>query len=1322
MKKLLSFLVMLTVSIGVWAEGTATVADNTVTFDSYAAGEIAQISNWDSYKNKAFVFTNSTLNSDDVAAVANTELSVTSYNFYGATATDANDALKSLISNAAVVVLPLNCTLTDAELESYTINDNSKLKYLARFTDDGKTAYLSYKDANNGPTAVYGYLANVTNLTINANGSTTNASDFSKWKNSGTVTKMTVKNGYINGDISFSSSAVKSVTLSNVAIHNNNNAATLTFTDCGDLEEINLVNGTWMDSLAINNCKDLDHVDLKAAVLGRTSPYYFDGVVDGGISITNNANLRYIILPHNYAKASGCDVTTGNTDLYAVIATAYLSEKVYDEDGNVLKGKDQYGNPVDSTRWATRVVDGKEQYLLTANYNIYKGGIPDDMMAIAQSMPYYQCTVHCREAIEGSNATTKTDSYGDTRVVLSTSAVTGTDEKHTQTASDMDGMNKFQAEIFDISRTIYDDPTKVVATNPYVEWLILPDNMDYVLSQSVIQGNTDYKTLESRVEGCDKLKGAVSYCGDPDQGNGNSDVTSTIHGIMTATAEPGKVDSLLNITYHKWDDVVTAYQFFNGSSITNLVMVGKLNARDLWKNGTNLTGVADNGNYEGGAAVTVGNHVTLGSLTRLDLTRAVFPVNNDMRIGQLVNYTAAALKEIYLPIGKDQKLLPDSCLWGVSALDSLCIPGNFQEIGSYAVDAVNHVFTTAISDGGDGYPIRTYDTKYDTEKIIDMWEYKNQGITVTSENAQTYGGAITISENVTKIGTHAFNSKYFKDVYAMGTKAPKCAFNAFTSNAYVCNNSYNANGIAEAVTRDNYYSSQDGWRAYLHFPETCSPEEKAHYTDTTRVYSIPDADGRTDGEGNIVMWPTQSEWNRSYNQAVAGVTWQYWKDDTFSEWTYDENTKTDVRTTDYSNTAAGFPLGDKTYADWGAEPWNGVALLAEAEKSYPNWKNDASATYLAGFGTDEVDVMNDYMGWHQFTLAYTTAATGKKYTEFTQRGWYTLCVPTDLTRAEVLEYFGAPAGSTIDGEAVSEDTYPDIRTLYGVTRSIDKEKITFNYTDNLCNGKAWDFFAEGEYSNSNLHYIDAANDGDVVVYAGCPYIIKAIIPTELNTETNVSRYLLSRYNGEKHSVKSDEEGSTVDYKMLPYHQYSVTATRVENGSSSNEKQIEGDNKGEDFYYNFIGTYYQSTIPQWAYYSSVKKNGNIGWYQNKSGKAYKWNPYTCLKGALGSTELIMVKVKFADGVTTTYYKVKYSDTVDDHLFDADGNTISANYAVAFGHEDEEAVVTGITEVEAEETAEAVAGNDKVYTIGGQLVNGKTLQKGIYIKNGKKFVVE
>lgn len=100
--------------------------------------------------------------------------------------------------------------------------------------------------------------------------------------------------------------------------------------------------------------------------------------------------------------------------------------------------------------------------------------------------------------------------------------------------------------------------------------------------------------------------------------------------------------------------------------------------------------------------------------------------------------------------------------------------------------------------------------------------------------------------------------------------------------------------------------------------------------------------------------------------------------------------------------------------------------------------------------------------------------------------------------------------------------------------------------------------------------------------------------------------------------------------------------------------------------------------------------------------------------------------YEDGSTasanTAYVQLIHGDEDNDTFFpSATINASKLMFASYFGEENLDNSTTGVEKIEIVCGAENTD-NDKVYTISGVLVNGNSLTPGLYIKNGKKFVVK
>jgi len=1386
MKKFLFFIAMCLCAIGVKAADTYTVNETsgstvtvdgtTATFSKLAAGDISSwglgwngtpsINTFNSVT--TLVFTDgSTLSTEDVTTMFNSYYWTTkAYNLYSATVSD--DVVTAIASNAGEwsgpsLVLPLNSTITDEQLEAEPF---TKCTYVVRFTDNGQTLYCAWGSSDavtSAMTVIAQYMTNVTKMTTNGLYKLSLAgSDFEKYSN-GTVKDYTTKNATVSSDVSFSSKAVEKFTMSSCNIQ-----GTFTLDDCEGLTEVNIIDNSVMKALKIVNCDEIDHIDLKNSIIAQNFGWsngtvtLYNGV-NGTLTIQGNTKLRYIIMPHNFCGTT--DVEDGNDALLSIIATRHTGTTT-DADGNTV--------PV-----------------ILANYTMYGNGICDeanaDMKAIAQSQHYGHCTIVCMNKAATPNKAMLADesNFYTTNETISTGFSDGTTSttEHSYVAlkpGDVEVINGFNADTLDLARSFYQEPTQTVWKNPYAKYLILPDNMDYFL---MTEYNAEHPTMNSRLTGCDNLLGAVSYMGDVDQGNGNSALGKeqssnygNIKGFMTYSTKEGVVNRLLAIPYYHnlkvyADSVSGARPFMTPSNIENIVCIGKLNAEDFCASEWTRKRINSEGHYVNAIVSdnpsATNNTSNLGNCKRLDLTRAVFPTQNDMMIG---NGNFGSLQEIYLPIDASMTMIPDSCLYDgeKGTFSTICIPGNYKTIGEFAFAAgstkLMRVYTTAVKSDGGGYPARTNDWEYDESKLIDMFDETEHSETLDSDGEK--GGCYTFSATLESIGTQAFGihtSEYVKDVYCMGTVAPKCAFNAFTGTSYMNNNGYNSTAAAESVTRE-VYGGGGKWMAYLHFPENCSDAEKAHYTDVTRKYSIPDQDGRTDGNGNIVMWPTQSEWNRSEAQAVAGVTWEFWKDGDdgdingwgahkyIGDWRCTASDATGFLGGTSQVSDVWLPGSNNDYISWNGDEllqkYYGYSLLSSGAKALGS-ANETGANSIGSASetnseapcnewvdTDNLDAVydTDYMGWHQFVLAYTSMSVEKQYDAYVKDDWYTICVPTDLTKAEVLKYFGVPAeyNATIDGKSdnAGTDVYPEIRTLYGVDRNMKTQMITFQFTDDLTQGKTWKFDEGSYYLNQEAeHYEEATGNDDVIMYAGCPYIIKPYVPVAVDTMSNYTykpgTWVLSQKTGVKVDVIGDGK-----YIKCPRLDYKVHAIRtLEDGSTTQTELEEGStDESKVYYYHFVGTYEKTAMPQYCFFlSNSKKKPAKKWYKN-SKTTRNWNPTIAIMGALGEVNDSTASVSLqgtqgATDVTTVHY-ITYEDVVEDNLFSlTSGAKVAPSYAMAFGHTDQEETVTGIVEVttlnEEEDTATGT-----VYGINGQKVGNSLegLSKGVYILNGKKYVVK
>lgn len=205
---------------------------------------------------------------------------------------------------------------------------------------------------------------------------------------------------------------------------------------------------------------------------------------------------------------------------------------------------------------------------------------------------------------------------------------------------------------------------------------------------------------------------------------------------------------------------------------------------------------------------------------------------------------------------------------------------------------------------------------------------------------------------------------------------------------------------------------------------------------------------------------------------------------------------------------------------------------------------------------------------------------------------------------------------------------------------------------------------------------DGKSANDIVTYANKPYMIHPNLGVK-SGETISRRIVIAGIN----KLDTDEQTpwTSENYKL-----------------------------GEDRDYIFVGNYKEQSIPQYAYFLGCK-NGVVTFIKklaacNQDSKKSRWNPFTAI---------IMTGAEFED--TTSFW------TCED-----DGVSESSMIITAFSkiNEDEQEEATGISDIQNEKAQ--TAKENIVRNINGMVVRRGTtslegLPKGLYIVNGKKFIV-
>lgn len=563
----------------------------------------------------------------------------------------------------------------------------------------------------------------------------------------------------------------------------------------------------------------------------------------------------------------------------------------------------------------------------------------------------------------------------------------------------------------------------------------------------------------------------------------------------------------------------------------------------------------------------------------------------------------------------------------------------------------------------------------------------NSAFALPSEQTET---VLMIPASVKYIGPFAFNFRQYQDVYFQGTKAPlmpvgKAIFpsnwgegTAFSAHTLMGNSGFDpSSGNLRDDAKGEGFANRENYkngRVYfciMHYPSSTSDEDAKDFTDTSRTYetcpeggtwdyaNTPLAVGKEDADpefktgmsnapyigtkvdygyqdtylGRQYIWPSQSQWVRSYIVNSYGYNW-----DGVTKY------RSNLTEEDYATLKeAGFVLG----------------------------------TGEGQYTEDELRKIA-HMGTRRFVLVNGDSKSTREYKITMKPGqWWTLCVPFNMTKKQVLDTFGS-------------DT--QLCLFNKVTRNLGvngKNKIVLYFTQDVLNHSTKNADgtkmkdANGMWSKNIAAATDNVAEDDVVLWAHESYMIKP-------------------YNGEQSDqdpafvVKNYE---AVEGNPLPTVVQSTTTVQSRQASETKEYRFVGNYLGNE---NARAT--KVTIPQYSYVYANTNSDPVYKFRFYTGNTSTWKPNKSL-----------VQTSDRNGGMDDY----------NYFFGIDKSTplpAGSKQASVFGGENF-GETTGIEDVTI------VAGTDTltpVFNLEGKMVssNGDAagLPAGIYVKNGQKFMVK
>ncbi len=700
------------------------------------------------------------------------------------------------------------------------------------------------------------------------------------------------------------------------------------------------------------------------------------------------------------------------------------------------------------------------------------------------------------------------------------------------------------------------------------------------------------------------------------------------------------------------EDVTEVKNKMNNSSYTKVVVTGGvigdkfiqgivyLNENTVNTNLTTLDLSKTSYTSETFEQTVLNTHIDWGYnylLGLLKLATFYFP-SNITKIGTKAFATIGSLEEVVFPDNLDK--IEDAAFFNCKSLNNIKFNSNLRYIGNSAFAADSHIEETTL----------------------------------------------VIPSSVQYIGPAAFFNHFYHDVYFMGDRAPVMptgrpvvsisydgndnACTAFMNAILNGNNGFDptkngclSDDISTGYANRENFINDDKYFAILHYPNTItSVDDLKTYYDTTRKYETKTKeDGTFDAAntkfsvgqektdltvsgisfpaqkevntgykdtyvGDSYIWPSQSQWMRSYMTAVNGVEW-------------DGVTK--YRT---------------TLQAWEKE------VLEEAGYTSSTYTEDQLA-YIAHLGT------------RMFVLANNDSRKDNYVINMEGGKWWTLCVPFNMTKKQVSEVFG---------EKTNVCLFNNVKRVISPTSS----KIHLYFTVDVCQEHKCEpknaTTSKWDYTKINDNAAPA--DDDIVIYAHEAYMIRP--------------------------SKTDKDAKFVvniaDYDIVTGNPQPTLINSVETEYVQQE-----DTNGPE--YRFVGNYIGNDtttdgvqtvkVPKYSY--AYATNGST---DNNGNKIYKFWFLTGDKMVWRANKCVVQSTDRSVGAE------------DEKTFFG-GNASGAKQASYFGSTDGGDGTTSVDEyvIIAGEKADA-----PIYSVEGRMVShdGDTtgLAKGVYIQNGKKFVVK
>lgn len=676
-----------------------------------------------------------------------------------------------------------------------------------------------------------------------------------------------------------------------------------------------------------------------------------------------------------------------------------------------------------------------------------------------------------------------------------------------------------------------------------------------------------------------------------------------------------------------------------------------------------------------------------------DITTVIIPEGYD-RLGDNAFLNRDKISTFHLP--STLTLIGNAAFKNCAALASIKLNNGLQNIGKEAftgtkLTSIDFPSSLRMIDDAAFFECKIFNLKLNPG----LQYIGNAAFGLLGNATDNAEKTLEIPASVRYIGPFAFAVHYYQDIFFYGEKAPIMPVGtspyiqghgeqaAFSANTYMGNNGFNPGkewkegDIFDNAYNDGYanrenYKSGGVYFTMLHYPKELNDDQRAAYTDITRVYKTAEGDqkfcyaknnnpdsyvevgkesqdlkyGLYDAPkncdfgfqdtylGHQYVWPSQEQWRRSYVVNALGYNW-------------DGITK-------YRPTLSDEDIAILSYAGFKEGTGKGEYPRAELEK-------------IAHLGT------------RMFVLADADVNEDKEpekepeYPVDVKGGeWWTLCLPFNMTKAMVDETFGEGTQVCLFDRVVRQ-----------VNETTRKNRIVLYFTQNVYKHKTEPKKADGTWNFQET--APAPADDEIVIYAHESYMIhptktgKDVVFAVKNYQPAVGSPTPTVVIGKNEYPGASSTPDNVPYRYVGNYLESVDA---QTASQSVDAQA----------------LLEVKIPKYSYVYASKGKETKFWFLTSDNMA--WKPNKC--------------------VVQTNTR---GDGERDHEEFFDYNATGAKQASFFGED----FIDTPTSIEDEMVIIAGEGSDApVYSLDGTLVNTTGdltgLPKGVYIKGGKKYVVK